>query len=444
MAAGPATAADRQSSEAYAWVVVAILMVAYVFSFIDRQILSLLVGPIRRDLGISDTGMSLLMGLSFALFYSLLGIPLGRLADARSRRGLIMAGVAFWSLMTALCGAARNYWQLFLCRIGVGVGEAALSPAAYSMIADYFPPHRRGFAMGVYSAGITLGSGIALLLGGLIVHFVSGQERVDVPLAGPTRPWQAVFYLLGSAGLVFSMAFLFVREPVRSGANAAAGVVPMREVVAYLWRNRRAVFGHNLGFALSALCAYSAQAWTPSFFIRSFGWEAGRIGMVYGVLVLVFGTAGIVFGGRLMDRWMKQGHADAALRVGLVSAAIALVSNLLYLSMPNATLALVAMMPAVFALSMPFGAAPSAIQEIVPGRMRGQAVAIYLLIVSLIGLGIGPTAVALLTDYLFADDGALRWSLMIVLSVAGVASMLLLAAARGPFCETWARLRGTS
>lgn len=418
---------------AYAWTVVAILMTAYVFSFVDRQILNLLVGPIRRDLGISDTQMSLLMGFSFAIFYSLLGIPLGRAADNHDRRGLIVAGLVVWSLMTALCGTARHYWQLFLYRIGVGVGEAALSPAAYSLIADYFPPERRATAISVYSAGIFVGSGLAFLLGGLVIQFASAQGDVTLPLVGATRPWQVVFYVLGLSGLVFSLTFLVVREPSRHGAGPGAAAVPFREVVAHLWRHRRTVLCHNLGFAMIAFCSYGAAAWIPSFFVRTHGWAAGRVGIWYGIVVMVFGTAGIVCGGRLADAWRARGRLDGALRVGLWACAISAVGNAAFLNVPDGDWAMVALVPAVFALGMPFGAAPAAIQELVAPRMRGQTTAIYLFIVNLVGLGLGPTAVAVVTDYVFADDAALRWSLLIVGTVASLVAAGLLAAGMRPY-----------
>ena len=187
---------------ARAWVTVTILMLAYVLSFIDRQILNLLVGPIRRDLAISDTEMSLLMGFSFALFYTLCGIPLGRLADRTSRRGLIAAGVLVWSAMTAACGLARHYWHFLFARVGVGAGEAALSPAAYSLIADSFPPERRATAISVYSMGIYVGSGLAFLLGGVVIQFASAQGDMTLPLVGTIRPWQLIFLLLGVVGVV--------------------------------------------------------------------------------------------------------------------------------------------------------------------------------------------------------------------------------------------------
>ena len=434
------TETGHTKSMAYPWLVVAILMVAYVFSFVDRQILNLLVGPIRRDLGISDTQMSLLMGFSFAIFYTILGIPLGRLADSWNRRGLIAAGVVVWSFMTSLCGLASSYWQLFLFRIGVGVGEATLSPAAYSMIADYFPPDRRATAISVYSMGIYLGSGIAFLLGGLVIKFAVAQGGVTLPLIGDVRPWQLVFFVLGGSGIVFSLAFLLVKEPPREGAGADSSV-PFGVVVAHLWQNRRTVLCHNLGFAMLAFCSYGTAAWVPSFFIRTFDWQAGQVGIIYGLIVMVFGCLGIVFGGWLTDRWLKQGRTDAALRVGILAAGVAIFSGV-YLLANSGTLAAVLMVPAVFALGMPFGAAPAAIVAIVPNQMRGQTAAVYLFIVNLIGLGVGPTAVALVTDYVFANDLALKWSMLIVGSIANIAAIALLKAGLRPYRETVQRLRG--
>jgi len=435
-----ATETGREKSTAYPWLVVAILMVAYVFSFVDRQILNLLVAPIRRDLGISDTQMSLLMGFSFAIFYTILGIPLGRLADSRSRRGLITAGMVVWSLMTALCGLAHSYWQLFLFRIGVGVGEATLSPAAYSMIADYFPPERRATAISVYSMGIYLGSGIAFLLGGLVIQFAVAQGAVTLPLVGDVRPWQFVFFVLGGSGIVFSLVFLLVREPPRDGVGVVGSRVPFDAVVAHLWQSRRTVLCHNLGFAMIAFCSYGISAWVPTFFIRTFSWTAGQVGIIYGLTVMVFGCLGVLFGGWLTDRWRREGRTDAALRVGICASSIAIVGGVFLLA-DTGTVAALLMVPSVFALGMPFGAAPAAILEIVPNQMRGQTGAVYLFIVNLIGLGVGPTAVALVTDYVFANDQALRWSMLIVGTVANVGAIALLAAGLKPYRETLRRLR---
>lgn len=426
-------------SSARAWVTVAILMVAYVLSFVDRQILNLLVEPIRRDLVINDTQMSLLMGLSFALFYTVCGIPLGRVADTRSRRGLIAVGVLFWSAATAACGMAKMYWQFLLCRIGVGVGEAALSPAAYSLIADSFPAERRATAISVYSMGVYLGSGLAFLVGGLVIQFASAQGDVVLPVLGEVRPWQLIFLILGAAGVTFTLLMLAIKEPARRGAGAGVAV-PLSEVGRYIRANRRTVLLHNFGFAGLAFAGYGSAAWVPTFYIRTYGWDAGQVGIVYGSIVAAFGCLGIVFGGRLADWMAKRGRSDANMRVGLYAALGALPMVVLFPLMDSAFWASVLMAPTVFCLSMPFGVAPAAIQEIMPNSMRGQASAIYLFVITLVGLGIGPTAVALVTDFVFADDAALRYSLLIVTTLAVLSSITLLAKSLKPYRESVVRL----
>jgi MFS family permease len=270
------TSTEEPYSLTYAWYVVGVLTFVYVFSFIDRQILNLLVRPIRRDLGISDTQMSLLMGLSFAVFYTFFGIPLGRLADSKSRRTIIAIGFAFWSLFTAGCGLARNFTQMLLLRMGVGVGEAALSPSAFSIISDYFPPKRRATAISVYSMGIYIGSGLAFIIGGTVAGFASQQEIWQLPLIGDTRPWQVVFFIVGLPGVFLSLLMYTVREPARRGmrviSNAegkqVAAQVPMKEVFGYLWQNRWTFICHNVGFALLSFSSYGSR---PSSFAITVG-----------------------------------------------------------------------------------------------------------------------------------------------------------------------------
>ncbi|QHF39397.1 MFS transporter [Pseudomonas sp. S34] len=422
-----------------AWGTVAVLMAAYVLSFIDRQILNLLVGPIRRDLMISDTQMSLLMGLSFALFYTVCGIPLGRLADTRSRRGLIAFGILFWSAATAACGLARLYWHFLICRIGVGVGEAALSPAAYSLIADSFPTERRATAISLYSMGVYLGSGFAFLFGGLVIKLASAQGDILLPLLGEVRPWQLIFLALGAAGLLFSLLLLAIKEPARQGVGAGI-TVPLSEVGRYILANKRTVLCHNFGFAGLAFASYGSAAWIPTFFIRTYGWDAGQVGVVYGGIVATFGCLGIVFGGKLADWMLRRGRSDAHMRVGLYAAIGAVLFVLAFPLMESAHWAAILLTPAVFFLSMPFGVAPAAIQEIMPNSMRGQASAVYLFVITLIGLGIGPTAVAIITDYVFGDDMSLRYSLMIVTSIAVMSSVVLLSMGLKPYRDSVARL----
>jgi MFS family permease len=405
----------------YRWYVVAVLMVAYVCSFIDRQILALMVAPIRRDLQISDTEMSLLMGLSFSLFYSVLGLPIGRLADRANRRNIIAWGIAVWSLMTALCGTARNYWQLFLARVGVGVGEAALSPPAYSMIADYFPKDRLGTAIGVYSLGIYLGSGLAMMVGGWITGSVAGDANWMVPVLGTVRPWQAVFLIIGLPGLLLAVWVRSLREPERGGRGqlASGSSLPFAEVWHYVRRHWGAFFGHNLGFGLIALVNYAWAYWVPSWLQRIHGWTPQHVGLYYGLWTATFGVAGVVVGGWLGDRIARRGYPDAKIRIGLIGITGEVLAGILFLLAPTEWMEL-ALIPSTFFASFGFGAAAAGIQEISPGPMRAQTSALYLFVINLIGQTLGPFSVASLTDYYFKDEQAIGQSLMVV-TVAGLA-----------------------
>ena len=433
----------------YAWYVVGVLALVYIFSFIDRQILNLLVRPIRRDLGITDFQISLLMGFSFALFYTFFGIPLGRLADSRSRRTIIAIGVAVWSVMTAACGLARNFVQMLLLRVGVGVGEAALSPAAYSIITDYFPPRRRATAISVYSMGIYIGSGVAFIVGGLVAGLASAQETWNVPIVGATRPWQVVFFIVGLPGVLLSLLLYTVREPVRRGIRmmkAADGKtrvaqVRMAEVIAYIKENWRTFLCHNVGFALLSFSSYGAAAWIPTFFIRNHGWNEAKAGQVFGWIVAIAATCGIVAGGRLADWMAERGRREATMRVGLIVSLTWLPFGMLYPLVPDGNWAAALLVPSVFLAAAPFGVSAAAIQQMMPSGMRGQASAIYLFVVNLIGLGLGPTAVAAMTDFVFKDDQAVRYSLLTVESLAHLASATLLWAGIKPFLASLDRLK---
>lgn len=413
---------------AYSWYVVAVLALAFVSSFVDRQILGLLVAPIRRDLGISDTGMSLLMGLSFALFYTILGFPIGWLADRVSRRGIIGIAIAVWSLMTMACGFARSYAQLFLARIGVGVGEAGLSPPAYSLIADYFPRERLATAISVYSMGIYVGAGLANVVGGAIVGAVSQEGLWHLPLIGAIRPWQTVFLVIGAPGLLIALLLLTVREPVRRGVVAHGASIPVRDVVAYIAANHRTFLFHLSGISLVSLANYGLASWAPTFMVRTYGWEIGRAGIALGLVTMTLGPAGIVAAGWLADRLLRNGRADAKLRVCAMAAAGLLVADALFPLMPTGGLALLVFVPLSFFASAPFGVAAAAVQEIMPNQMRAQGSALYLFVISAVGVGLGPTAVALVTDQVFGADAALRYSLFAICTIALSGATLLLLA----------------
>ncbi|MFO1466729.1 MAG: MFS transporter [Steroidobacteraceae bacterium] len=411
---------EAPQAGAYSWYVVAILLLAYIVSFVDRQSLTLMVEPLKRDLGLSDTQVSLLHGMAFALFYTFLGLPIGRLVDAFDRRRIVIVGVALWSVMTAGCGLARNFGSMFLFRMGVGVGEAALSPAAYSMIADYFPRHSRGRALAVYTLGIPIGIGVALMVGGAIVGYFNTTGGASIALLGHLRGWQVAFLIIGLPGLLVALLMCTVREPPRReclGPLGAAGAVPLRQVVRFVAERRQALGSMFLGFSLVILVNYAVLAWVPTLFIRIHGWNIARIGFWFGLINAVFGTLGGYAGGWLADLAAARGHRDAPVRVVLFGSLCALPFAVLAPLVSSAPLSLLLFAVATFFLFIQGGVAPGAVQSIVPNQMRGQLSALQLFVQNLVGLGLGATSVALLTDYVFADSRKLGYSMAIVILV---------------------------
>ncbi len=433
--ATPHTAAEPPwPLPATGWYMVGVLMIAYIFSFIDRTILSLLVQPIRADLQISDTQISLLHGFAFALFYTLMGIPIATLADRMNRRNIIAVGVAFWSLATAACGLTRGFWGLFAARVGVGVGEATISPAAYSMIADTFPEERLGRALGVYSVGAFLGVGLAFVIGGFVVGAVSAADLITVPLVGEVRPWQVVFFIVGLPGVLIALWILTLKEPLRRhSARSLQQQAGFRPLLGHMRRHPVAYASHLIGFSLLALLFNALVAWMPTYLIRSFGIQAGQAGVWLGFILLVFSTSGILTGSWLADWLRARGAIDATMRVGLLSGVCMIPFAVFATTVPSLTLSLVLFAPLVFFSTFSWGAAAAAVQVITPSRMRATGSAIYLFFLNLVGIGFGPTLVALITDYGFGSDAALGGSIAIVCSVTAPVAALTLWAGLKPF-----------
>jgi MFS family permease len=395
----------------YAWYVVAVLLIAQAFSFLDRMIMGLLVGPIRESFQISDTQYSLLAGLAFSLFYAIMGLPLARIADRSSRRNLIVAGIAVWSFMTAACGLAKGYWSLFVARVGVGIGEATLGPAAYSMIADYFPKSILGRALSVYMIGVTLGSGFAYMLGGAVVGYVEDMGTIMVPVVGEIEGWQLTFFVVGFPGLLVSLLMLTtVREPARTGI-VTPEAVPVSEVANYLWQRRRAYGGHILGISIFIMVVYALNLWGPTYFIRTFGYTRPEAGWVFGLVMIGSGTVGLLLAGTLSDRLVSKGIHDAYVKIILFSMVAMIPSAATLAFLESDLLAIVFMSLAVFFSAFQGGLAGGTLQLMTPNRMRGQVMAVYGLSSNLIGLGLGPTVIAMTTDYVFGYDGAIGKSI---------------------------------
>src|SRR6202521_5055844 len=375
-AASSLRSTDGEPGLSYAWYVVLILMVCYTVSFVDRQIFSLLVGPMKHDLALSDTRVGLLQGFAFALFYGLMGLPLGLLADTRNRRNVIIVGVVLWSFLTATCSAARSFWSLFLARMGVGVGEATLSPSAFSLISDYFPKEKLGGALSVYSMGIFIGSGLALIAGGSVVDAVTRMPAVTLPLLGTVAPWRFTFLIVGVPGLAIALLLYTVREPIRRqlirASNGTAARLQFHEVVAELRMRWQSVLGISLGMVFQSMGTYAFVAWAPAFLQRIHGWSAGQSGRALGSIILVFGCLGMSVGGRLCDHWQKQGILEAPLRVAIVSAIGSGILFAFAMTAKQTAWTLLLAAPALFFLALPIGSSYAAIQLIFPNQARGQ------------------------------------------------------------------------
>lgn len=412
-----------EASTRAAWTTVGVLTLAYVFSYLDRQILVLLVGPVRADLHIGDTAFSLLAGAAFALFYAVMALPLAIIADRGSRRRLIMAGVAVWGSMTILCGLSTSFAMLFMARMGVGIGEAALTPTAYSLIADLFTPEKRGRAMGVFSTAAFLGSGLSLLGGGAVVTLVSAVPPSAVPLG--LHSWQIAFVAVGALTLFLLLPLRAIADPPRrrtpqsdtGGLGAAA---------AHIWRRRAGYAPIFLGIPFASMIVYGVQAWLPTLFIRGYGWSAGQTGLLLGSVTLIAGIGGGIASGVLADSWRSSGRSDAALRLNALLVLIAVPLPALIALAPGATAALVMTGLFVLVSSLTVPLAPTALQAITPPALRAQVSALFLLAVNLVGIGIGPSAVALASDLVFGGENAIGPALALVGTLSYLASALLL------------------
>jgi MFS family permease len=412
-------------SRPYAWTVVAILIATAVLSYTDRQVLSLLVDPIRGELGISDTQVSLLLGTAFAVVYGIAGIPLGFLADRTSRRNLIFAGVVVWSCGTLACGFSHSFGQLFAARIVVGLGEAVLSPAAISLISDYFPPSRRGTAVGFFLSGIAMGIGAAILIGGSVLHLVQLGVLAETPFAGQPA-WRLVLLLIGAPGLLWSLAILAIREPPRRttedptaaasndaiaqpGARPRVGrAAPGTNATRATWRTTTwaRVIPIYLVVAAASLVDNAVGAWAPTLLIREFTRDPAQVGVQLGFLLTAGFGGGVLLGGWLADRAGSRGGWSYKLGVCLISGLLILPVSLL-INAVQFNIVLLSV-PLYFALSGIVTACGfSAILDVVPNRSRGLAMAISFFLNVALGAGLGPTAVALASAHVFGANAGL-------------------------------------
>ena len=430
-AAIPAASSVPYPKPTYAWYVVVVLLLAYILAFVDREVIALLVPDIKKAFDVSDTGMSLILGGAFAIFYCFCGIPLAWLADRGNRKWLIFAGVSVWSLMTCLCGLASSYPQLFLARVGVGAGEGALNPPALSLLKDYFPKEKLGRAIGLYTAGVSSGSGLAFIIGGSVYPLVVAAGAQTWPVVGTLAPWQQMFIWVGLPGILVALLIMTIKEPVRRESLAIGARIeaaPIWEVIKFLCKRWRSFLVLFLALSVLAIMAYGIGLWIPAFLGRSYNLSTAEVGKYIqyrGGIAIVFGLIGVTLGGWLCDVYQRK-YEDGYIRVCLVAFCFMIVGYSTFTLMPTPELALALLIPATLGAAAPTAAGAAAVVTIAPPQMRAQITAIYYLVLNFVGLFVGPTAVSLMTDYYFKDELKIRYSMSIVAFTFAVMGFLLL------------------
>lgn len=426
---------------AYAWYVVAVIFIAGTFAFIDRIVVSLVTPALQADLGLHDSQLGLLQGAAFALFYTLFGIPLGIIADRWSRQKLLTIGIGVWSFMTAACGLCSGFGSLFLARLGVGAGEASLNPSVTSLISDYFPPRIRPRAIAGYVMGQGFGHGLTYVFGGMLLGWLASHGGLELPAVGHVKPWQAMFLIVGTAGLIPALLFGFtVREPKRLEiANKSTGRASGADVRGFMRLNRTTLICHHFGVALTTMTAIGFGNWMPTFFLRVHHWPPQRFSVFYGSINIVFGIFAPLAGGLLATWWKERGTLDAAWRLVLIGSIGCTTCGALAPLMPTPELSLAVYIVAGLFASLPAVLAYVCIAEFVPNEMRGTITAVYFLVIGLVSNGLGPVAVGLATDYLFKDNAAIGRSLSFVSFATGIPAAVLLFAGLRSFRQSIGR-----
>ena len=402
-----------------ALVTLGFLVIANISSLLDRSIMALLIEPIKADLDINDVQFGLLHGLAFALLYSVMGVPMGLLVDRFKRTRIVAAAVALWSVATALCGAAQNFASMFLARIGVGIGEAGLNPAAYSILSDCFPRRYLARAVGAFMVATYMGVGLSYVLGGLLLSAIDGAPYVDFPLLGEVRSWQAVFYLAAFPGLLIATGFLVLPEPQRRGKTSRAlsregYSVDGGGLSAFLRLNKQTLFFHFFGFVGAVAFANGLLLWTPTMLGEKFSMSMGQIGLEFGLLLVAFGGAGPYIGGWLADRLGSRGMACAPVKTALffAVAALALVFFLPVLDSKAAMYSVLGVL--ILVIGAQTALAITALQLVTPSDLRGQVSAIFLLVINIAGIGFGPVLVPLLIALLGESADSMVFSITVL------------------------------
>jgi MFS family permease len=431
--APPVSAADDAESyppRVEAYYALFVLSLALMVNFLDRGIINLLVEPIKRDLALSDTQMGVLIGTAFTLFYIVFGLPVAKLADTRNRKILMSLGVTAFALATTLTGRAVNFWQLFLCRVGAGVGETTSGPCTYSLIADYFPREKLPHAIALLNFGFVAGNTLAPIIGAAAIQAVSGASSYVLPVLGEVRDWQLVLMMVGAPGLIVAGLMLTIKEPVRRGGPAEAG--PFFEVFPFVARHWKIFMPLFFGLALRSVQMFGVAVWAAPFYGRTFGWSPQQVGYVSGLSILISMPIGLLIGSWWAERMMKAGKLDANIRITVISTAASVPLALAMPLMPDPWLAAGCSLIAAALGGMAAPLENAAVQSVTPNRLRGQVTFLFLFIMNVIGMGLGPVLVGLLTDEVFGVD-QIRWSIFTASLILGPPAIFVFWAGQKPY-----------
>ncbi|MGH8227813.1 MAG: MFS transporter [Steroidobacteraceae bacterium] len=438
----PGTVEQPWPSPAQAWYAVAIFAVALMLDFLDRGVIALLVQPIKHDLRLSDTMMGLLMGPAFLICYLVLALPIARLADSRSRRAIVGWGLGIWSIFTAACGLARSFWPFFATRVGVGVGEACNGPATFSMMTDMFPKEKLARAIATLNFGFVAGSGIATIIGGAVIEYVTHHGDFHIAVLGVVHPWQATFFAVGLPGIVIALLFTTIIEPARRGRMAAAAsrakkkAIPLREVGRFLAAHKTTYIPMFLGLACSNIVAFGVQNWAPTFFVRTYGWTIPHYAYIVGVLMLVLFPIGLIPGSMIAEWLTRKGYADANLRITLYTLIGTIPFEIAFALMPTPTLSLACLGASFFIASFSIGAQNAALQIITPNEMRAQVTALFLFIFNTFGSGFAPLIVGAVTDHVIGSEAKLGQSIALTAAVLGPLAVLITWSGLKPYARS--------
>jgi MFS family permease len=419
--------------QSYCWFLVGVLFLCYCFSYVDRQLLNLLVDPIEADLGISDTQFSLLQGFAFGLLYAVSALPIGWLVDSTNRKNIMSIGVFLWSIATMLSGLARSFTMLFMCRVAVGVGEAALSPAAYSTMSDSIRPARLPLAISIYTVGMSVGMGGAYLLGGKVVEICASllAHSQNTPGLRDLHAWQLGFLVVAAPGFLLAVILWCLREPRRRGTERdGTRSVRLSETISYLAKHWRTFVPLLLGLSVASAVDTGVTAWLPAFAARTFGMGTEEAGFWLGTCIATFGSLGIIGAGWWAEHLIKRGVKDAVVRVLIWCVLLGVPFLVIGPMVHSLILSLIIVGIGQMFVLGPWGIAGSAIQFITPNRLRGQISALYLFIVSVIGSA-GPLAIAYTTDHILRDAQSINLSIAIIsITLSPIAIVLLYQALR--------------